>query len=57
MYVVWEEIWDVHHGLEGDRGYTPELDLGGDRGWTPVITKLAGVTRVQVPKSYCVCIT
>ena len=26
--------------------------LEGDRGWTPLITKLAGVSWVKVPKSY-----
>ena len=25
--------------------------LGGDRGWTPFIIKLAGVSRMKVPKS------
>jgi len=51
MYVVWEKIEDVLHGLGGDRGWTPKPDLGGDRGWTPVITKLVGVSRVKVLKS------
>ena len=49
--IVWEEIGNVLHGLGGDRGWTPKPDLGGDRGRTPVITKLAGVSRVKVPKS------
>lgn len=41
MYsIVWEEIGDVLHGL------------GGDRGWTPLIIKLAGVSKVKVPKPY-----
>ena len=26
--------------------------LGGDRGWTSMITKLAGVSKVKVTKSY-----
>ena len=39
MYIFWEEIEDVLHGLRGDRGLTP------------LITKLAGVFSVKVPKS------
>ena len=38
--IVWEKKGDVLHCL------------GGDRGWTPLRTKLAGVSRVKVPKSY-----
>ena len=48
---VWEKIVDVLHSLGGDREWTPKPNLGGDKGWTPVITKLAGVSRVKVPKS------
>ena len=40
MYIVWEEIGDVLHCL------------GEDRGWTALIIKLAGVSRVKVPKPY-----
>ena len=40
MYLVWEEIGDVLHCVRGDKGTTP---------W---IIKLAGVSRVKVPKSY-----
>ena len=25
--IVWEEIWDVLHGLGGDRGWTPKPDI------------------------------
>ena len=38
--IVWEEIGDVLHYLRGDRG------------WTPLIIKLAGVSRVKVPKPF-----
>ena len=50
MHIIWEEIGDVLHGLREDRGWTLKPVWEGDRGWTPLITTLARVSRVKVPK-------